>query len=302
MAQDRYKRDWDAYSEQWNAQYGRTYSHLGDEWNDDGTADRKRDAFYFHSYVERFISHDMTVLEVGPGGGKWTVRIAPKVKRVMVLDVSEEMLKRTRSRCEAQQISNVDYILANGKDFQPVGDESIDFFFSYDVFVHIALEDTWPYAQEIARVLAPGGQGVCHYAINSIPAAWDRIEQNNDWYRFGRHTLGQYYYYSPEALRRMYERCGLRLAECHEEGWNYVCVFERPKGSIVVRLESLLRKLISEEANDDDVRAGIVRDLGSLPDQLKQHLSSILERARAESDFYKRVHFAAEVRRLWRGI
>jgi ubiquinone/menaquinone biosynthesis C-methylase UbiE len=38
----------------------------------------------------------MTVPEVGPGGGKWTGRIAPKVKRLIVLDVAEEMLKRGR--------------------------------------------------------------------------------------------------------------------------------------------------------------------------------------------------------------
>jgi ubiquinone/menaquinone biosynthesis C-methylase UbiE len=302
VIKERYKVDWNTYSDKWNEQYGDTYSHLGDEWNDDGTRDRKRDSFYFSAYVDRFIRPDMTVLEVGPGGAKWTVRIAPKVKRLIVLDVSEEMLKRTKSRCESQRIDNVEYILSDGRDFRPISDESIDFFFSYDVFVHIALEDTWPYAQEIARILAPGAQGVCHHAINSVPEAWDRIEQNNDWYRFGRHTLGQYYYYSPETLRRMYERCGLRIAEGHEEGWNFVCVFEKPIGSIVAKLEILLKRLMGEEANDDAVRASIIGDLQSLPAQLEQSLGAILLRARDEKDFYRRVHFGAEIRRLWRGL
>jgi ubiquinone/menaquinone biosynthesis C-methylase UbiE len=302
VSNERYKEDWNAYSDLWNDQYGHKYSNLGDEWNDDGTASRERDSFYFGAYAGRFAKPDMTVLEVGPGGGKWSVRIAPKVKHLIVLDVSEGMLKRTKSRCEAQGITNVEYVLSNGKDFKPIPDESIDFFFSYDVFVHIALEDTWPYSQEIARVLAPGGQGACHYAINSVPEAWDRIEQNNDWYRFGRHTLGQYYYFSPETLRRMYERCGLRVAEQHQEGWNFVCVFEKQSSSIVPKLEALVERLIGEEANDDATRAQIIGELKSLPAQLEQSLGSLLVRVQEEKDFYKRVHCGAEIRRLWRGI
>src|SRR5690242_10218106 len=206
-----YAADWNAYSQNWDRRYGSRYQHLGDEWNVDHTPDRKRDAFYFLAYAERWLRPDMTVLEVGPGGGKWTVQLAAKAKHVIVLDVAEEMLKRTKARCESFEVSNVDYVLANGKNFQPIVDESIDFFFSYDVFVHIALEDTWPYAQEMSRVLKAGGMGACHYAINSVPDAWGRIEEQNEWYRGGRHSLGQFYYFSPETLRRMYEQCGLRI-------------------------------------------------------------------------------------------
>ncbi len=299
---NRYAKDWNAYSKTWDDQYGHQYTCLGDEWNDDNTPDRKRDSFYFSAYAERWIKPDMTVLEVGPGGGKWTVRIAPKVKHLIVLDVAEEMLKRTKARCESLGINNVEYILGNGKDFQPVADESIDFFFSYDVFVHIALEDTWPYTQEIARVLVPGGCGACHYAINSVPETWNRIEQINDWYRFGKHTLGQFYYFSPEMLRRMYERCGLHVLEQHQEGWYCTCVFNKPVVNIVPTLEDLLKQLISQEADNDQVRATIVAALQSLPGQLGQSLGPLLVEAQEEKDFHKRVQYAAKIRQIWRGI
>jgi SAM-dependent methyltransferase len=302
VSNERYRHDWNAYSDIWKSEYGHSYSHLGDEWNDDGTESRDRDSFYFAAYANRFIKPDMTVLEVGPGGGKWSVRIAPKVKRLIVLDVAEEMLRRTKLRCEAQGISNIDFVLANGRDFQSIPDESIDFFFSYDVFVHIALEDTWPYTQEIARILKPGGQGACHYAINSVPEAWNRIEQNNSWYRFGKHTLGQYYYFSPEALVRMYERCGLRVAGQHQEGWNFVCVFEKPLVNVVARLELVLSKLMSEESNDDALRASLVGELQSLPSQLEKSLTPLLVGVQEEKDLYKRNRWGAEIRRIWRGI
>ena len=105
--------------------------------------------------------------------------MAPNVKRVIAIDVSDKMLERTRARCKEMGITNVEYVLTSGEDFGPVDNDSTDFFFSFDVFVHIALEDTFPYAHEMARVLRPGGRGVCHYAINSLPEAWDRIELNN---------------------------------------------------------------------------------------------------------------------------
>jgi len=226
--ENRYAKDWNSYSQMWEQQFGSSYSYLGDEWRDDGTGERNSDNFYFTAYAERFISPDMTVFEVGPGSGRWTVRIAPKVRKMIVLDVAEEMLQRTKARCESLGINNVEYVLANGQDFQPIPDDSIDFFFSYDVFVHIALEDTFPYTKEMLRVLKSGAQGSCNYAINSVHKAWERIEQHNDWYREGKHTLGQFYYFSPEALGRMFEYCGLIVKEQHQEGYLCTCVFQKP--------------------------------------------------------------------------
>ena len=314
---NRYSNDWDEYSHLWETQFHPQYEHLGDEWNadlgdewddyitDDLAAGRlpwKRDDLYFTLYAERWLKADRTVLEVGPGGGKWTVRIAPRVKRLIALDTSEEMLKRTRARCEALGLENIEYLSGNGKDFQPVLDESIDFFFSYDVFAHIAPEDTWPYAQEMARVLAPGGIGVCHHALNSTPQGWDRIERHNDWYRFGRHTVGQYYYTSPLALQRMYERCGLYMLEQHQESAHCTCVFGKPKQSVVPRLERLLKQLIDEQADDEQTSAAIVAELQALPRELERLLAEILASARQEKNHYQRVSYAAKIRRLWRGI
>jgi ubiquinone/menaquinone biosynthesis C-methylase UbiE len=298
----RYADDWNRYSRQWESQYGAQYEWLGDEWNDDSTPDRRRDAFFFQAHAERWITPATTALEIGPGGGKWTVRLARKVERLVVLDVAEEMLERTRSRCERLGLTNVEYVLGNGRDFQPIADESVDFVFSYDVFVHVALEDAWPYGHEIVRVLRPGGLGACHYAIGSTPEAWDHIEQHNDWYRGGQHTLGQYFYFSPEMLRRMAERCGLRVVEQHVVGVCCTCVVEKPATSPVPRLEQLLARLISRDADDDRVRADVALRLQALVTELARGVDTIVGEAQREPDFYKRLRFAAAIRRLWRGI
>jgi SAM-dependent methyltransferase len=224
------------------------------------------------------------------------------VHRVIVLDVAEEMLRRTKARCHALGLTNVEYVLSNGQDFHPLPDASVDFFFSYDVFVHIALEDTWPYTQEIARVLKPGGRGACHYAINSTSDGWDRIEENNSWYRGGKHSLGQFYYFSPGILRQMYQRCGLGILEQHQEAWHCTCVFEKPVLSIVPELEALLRRLSTVSADNACVRSEIVVALRALPSQLEQRLAYFMTEIADEEDLRKRCLCVAEIRKLWRGI
>ncbi len=296
---NRYANDWDSYSDEWESQFGRQFAHLGDEWHS-GINQHKIEDFIFNTYAARWLHPDQTALEIGPGGGKWTVRIAPLVKKLIVLDVAEKMLKRTEMRCKSLGLKNIEYILGNGNDFQPIPDNSIDFLFSYDVFVHIAMEDTFPYTQEFNRILVNGGIGVCHYANAATDEAWERIEQNNWWYRGGRHTLGQFYYYAPDALRRMYENCGLVIVEQHLLGLDITCVFQKTF-SIVSRLEYLLRQLISQEADDDDVRMRILAELRRLPYQLQQETDTILSEVEPQKDYFKRLSSAGRIRRLWRG-
>lgn len=299
--ENRYQRDWNEYSRDWEKVHGKGYRHLGDEWNDDGTSDRQRDELFFHLFAERFLTKDSVVMEVGCGGGKWTTRLAPRVKKVHVLDVADEMLRRTSERCQKEGIKNVEFIHGNGTDFAPIPDESIDFFFSYDVFVHIALEDTYPYAMEMSRVLKPGGKGTVHHAINSSPDGWDRIEQNNFWYRGGRNTLGQYYYYTPASLRELYQRVGMRVLETHEFWCHHTVTFEKPGDNIVPRLERLLASLMKEESANPEQRKWVVHQLRELHADMGQLLDPYLKQIEEDDDLPRRMGCAQAIRRLWRG-
>ncbi len=298
--ENRYSRDWNAYSKTWDTRFSDRYAHLGDEWNDDRTRDRKRDEFYFQVYAERFLKPEMTVLEVGPGGGKWSVRLARRVKKLIVLDVAEEMLRRTRQRMEAEGIGNVEYVLASGKDFLPVADSSVDFFFSYDVFVHIALEDTFLYTKEIARVLTDHGCGACHYAVNSVPNAWMRIEHTNEGYRRNPHSSGQYYYFSPDALIRMYEHFGLFTHEYHVEWCVCTLVFE--KLPALSHIERLLHALGDEEADDESRRSSITEELERSVTDLKRELTELTREAAKEPSLERRRDHVSTMRRLLRGL
>ena len=134
---NRYASDWNAYSATWEDHYGSRYRNLGDEWCDDGTAQRAREQQLFAQIAGPRLTPQTRVLEIGPGGGKWTVRLAPVAGHVTVFDVADGMLDRTRRRCEEEGLENVSFQLGNGVNLAPLADGSHDVVFSYDVFVHI---------------------------------------------------------------------------------------------------------------------------------------------------------------------
>jgi hypothetical protein len=142
---------------------------------------------------------------------------------------------------------------------------------------------------------------VCHYAIGSTPGGLARIEQTAWWYRGGEQTLGQYYYFSPEALRRMYEHCGLYVAEVHEE-WCYAVLVARKMGeSLVGALEGALRKAINSDPGSQG-RAAALLELRELPARLQALFEVQLAKLEAAETSQDAIAAAQELRRTWRGL
>lgn len=295
---NRYANDWNRYSAEWNQTYGRRYQHLGDEWHDDGSTRGFEQRFFTHT-IEPWLTRETRVLEIGPGGGKWTVRMAPRVRTLTAFDVAQGMLDRTRERVTREGIDNVSYVLGNGRDMSAVASASVDLVFSFDVFVHIALEDTVAYVAEIARVLRDGGVAIIHHAVSDMPNAWDRIEAHNDWYRHGANTLGQFYYYSQNALDRMYTRYGLRILSAY----NYYCTttltIAKPADSIVPGLELALRDAaVAADATALQRAANAVAASGTT---LVTRLSDLTAKLSTTLPGAERIAVIQEIRRLIRG-
>lgn len=294
---NRYADDWNGYSEVWGQHYGERYAHLGDEWCDDGSATRERERRLFAQIAEPWMHERSRVLEIGPGGGKWTVRIAPKVAHLTVFDVAQAMIDRTRTRCESAGLANVSYVLGDGRGLAPVADASQELVWSYDVFVHIALEDTAAYLLEISRVLVDGGLVVIHHAVNDTTPAMDRIETFNDWYRQG-HTLGQYYYHSREALDRLYARAGLRVKTMWTEYCTVVVVAEKPRDAVAPALEQALRQLaIAKDQSAVDAAVAAIDAVGA---DLQSRLARLTTDARAAQAGQARYAAIQKIRTLIR--
>src|SRR6202035_295358 len=75
-------------------------------------------------------------LEIGPGGGRWT-RYLLGFRQLYVVDYHAELLAELRKNFPHNHIVE---ILNNGTDFPGVPPASVDFVFSFGVFVHLNLD------------------------------------------------------------------------------------------------------------------------------------------------------------------
>ena len=103
-----------------------------------------------------------TVLEIGPGGGRWSALLASRSEQLILADVTPRALELCRERLGDP--AHVRYVRSHGSDLPGVADASVDAVWSFDVFVHLAPLDQAGYLDEIARVLRPGAVAAIHHA------------------------------------------------------------------------------------------------------------------------------------------
>lgn len=163
----------------------------GLKWGNPDTDEPLR--FIRDQYLLPYVGPDVTALEIGPGGGRWTRYLLP-CRKVYVVDPYEELLHElTRS----VRSPNLHTIRNAGSDL-PLP-EPVDFEFSFGVFVHLPPETIDAYLGEMKTVLRSGGNAVIQYADKNKIIA-QRYDSFTDM--------------TPEKMRKMLTRHGWRI---HEE-------------------------------------------------------------------------------------
>jgi ubiquinone/menaquinone biosynthesis C-methylase UbiE len=137
---------------------GWDWSSLGEEWN----ASEEWKQGLIDDVLVPTIPQGGTVVEIGPGGGRWSVVLSRRADRLLLVDVAPRVLEISRERLGDPP--HVSYFRTAGSDLPDVGDESVDAIWSFDVFVHVAPLDQAGYLDEMARLLAPGGVALIHHA------------------------------------------------------------------------------------------------------------------------------------------
>lgn len=130
------------------------------EWQDDFAN------YFTKAYGKKFD----TVLEIGIGIGKWVPylqEIAGKYIGIDLTDISIEICNKNFS-----QFPNVQFFKNDGKTLPMVADGSVDFIWSYDVFVHISPHDIRDYIKEFSRVMKKGSVAVIHHGRGESRAGW----------------------------------------------------------------------------------------------------------------------------------
>lgn len=104
--------------------------------------------------VSRFLDARMTFMEVGAGDCRLSLKIAPKVKQVYALDVSEQISHNEKVP------GNFRLILSDGCTV-PVEPGSVDLAFSHQLLEHLHPEDALVQLRNLREGLKPGGSYVC---------------------------------------------------------------------------------------------------------------------------------------------
>lgn len=134
--------DWDAAGEEWTP---------SPEWKQS----------VLDTILRKNIPQDSAIVEIGPGGGRWTETLLELGSKVVAVDISEECLRVCRDRFADHD--NISFVLTPGDELPGIENNSIDAIWSFDVFVHINRQEVSNYAREMFRVLRKGGTGVLHH-------------------------------------------------------------------------------------------------------------------------------------------
>jgi SAM-dependent methyltransferase len=149
------KRDWDARARE-NVRF-----HIATTaWRTDEEFERSgaRDAAMFFSGLDGLLGPERVALDLGCGVGRMDRYVAPRVKRLIGLDVSGEMVRLARQRLA--DLRNVEFVEGDGRTMRPVADATLDLVFSYITFQHLPDPILVGYLHETRRVLRPGGRFV----------------------------------------------------------------------------------------------------------------------------------------------
>jgi SAM-dependent methyltransferase len=158
----------------WDERARKDAFHYIASWRKDWTPES-----FFHSGEEdygRFVApvldrwqwepQGKAVLELGCGAGRMTRSFAQRFARVFAFDISAEMLGHAKALFP--EASNVDWMLGNGFDLSGLGDETVDFAFSYIVLQHMPEPSfSFRYIREMLRVLRPGGMFIFQFNSES---------------------------------------------------------------------------------------------------------------------------------------
>ncbi len=181
------------------------WNQRGEEW----THDEAFKQSIIQEVMGKHLRPDTRILEIGPGGGRWTEALEPLAAQLVLVDLSESCIQVCKERFA--QSNKIEFHVNDGCTLDFLDTDSLDHIWSYDVFVHISPKEAGQYLKEFARVLRSGGRAVIHHPgeggghggwRSNMTASRFRelleehqlklVDQFDSWGPNGEHDLGAY--------------------------------------------------------------------------------------------------------------
>jgi len=111
--------------------------------------------------IRHFVPTD-TILELGPGHGRWTNYLRNYCRQLFVVDLADNCIKFCQKRF-AQDPHVLCYV-NDGVSLAMIPDQSVDLVFSFDSLVHAEADVIKAYLDQLAKKLRPNGVGFIHHS------------------------------------------------------------------------------------------------------------------------------------------
>ncbi|HEU4340352.1 MAG TPA: metalloregulator ArsR/SmtB family transcription factor [Candidatus Binatia bacterium] len=136
--------------------------------------------------IEKLLPRDIVLADVGCGTGTLTFELARFARKVVGVDLSQEMLRRARDGAQARQLRNVEFRRGDALKL-PLKSRSVDAAFC--VMVLHFLPHPERAVAELCRITRAGG-AVILVDLVEHQQEWMRLEMAHRWPGFGKSTVG----------------------------------------------------------------------------------------------------------------
>lgn len=143
------------------------WSDEGEEWSRDVIKYKNMDPQVWkkkliQKMLKKYISKGSVVLEIGPGGGRWSNILKTRSSRLILADISKNCLQVCKKRFEDEK--NIDYFLIKDGKLDFIEEGSLHHIWAYDVFVHINPTEIEEYVKQFRKLLKKNGVAVIHHS------------------------------------------------------------------------------------------------------------------------------------------
>ena len=111
-------------------------------------------------YLLKYVAEEHAAIEIGPGGGRWT-KYMLGFGKLYCVDYHQDLLDELR---RTYDLPNMVFIRNHGTDFPGIPVESIDFLFSFGVFVHLDIDIIGAYLVNMMPLLKRSASVVIQYS------------------------------------------------------------------------------------------------------------------------------------------
>jgi cyclopropane fatty-acyl-phospholipid synthase-like methyltransferase len=112
----------------------------------------------------------LTMMEIGPGGGRITALLLPHARRLYAVDLSPAMLELLQRRFAGE--TRIVPVLTDGTDVAGIPAGSLDVAVSFDAFVHMEPWEIYRYLEITRVLLREGGVGIVHFSDVQTPTGF----------------------------------------------------------------------------------------------------------------------------------